>query len=240
MGATMQHAERDDGLLLADWEMIGCESMRVDVCVSAVSGRPHLGGRELCGMLLAETSRVGEVLRAQREGLVDERWRFVPSSFVLEWLGAPPTVPALGAVWCDLVVDAAPERAGESVSLEHRWHLSEAGRPIATGRLEGCVTPAPRLDPGRSIQWKQGNAAAAVVDAVLHAIESRAPDAQMRLLDISFTAFAEPSAHLTVELEGDPDRRLTAFVIHEDHGQTLARARVGLVAPTQWRVLTPR
>ncbi len=242
-GAMTRHAERDDEpgeALLAHWEMIGVESMRADVCVSAVSGKYHLGRRELCGMLLAETSRISAALRTQREGLVAERWIFAPSSFVLEWLGAPPTIPALGAAWCDLVVDAAPEHAGEEAALEHRWHLSETGRPIAAGRLAGRLTPAPRPNPVRSSHRERRIAPEAVIDAVLQAIESRAPDAQIQLLDIAFIARAEGAAQLTVELEGDPDRRLTAFAIHEDDGRTLARARVGLVDLTQWRVLTPR
>ncbi|MDF2991333.1 MAG: hypothetical protein K0S37_1847 [Microbacterium sp.] len=134
----------DSDVLLADWEATGHRSMRADVCVPGVRGGASAGGRELSSMVVLDVFRLGALLVAHRQLGIAPEWRFVLKAFDLKWEGPSPLVPALGAIWCELTVEASIELARRERSLlTWRCAIVEDGRTVATGRLQGWLM-APR------------------------------------------------------------------------------------------------
>lgn len=128
-------------VLVADWEATGVDSLRADVCVPAVRGMVRPGGQELSSMAVLELCRLGAALIAQRTERAGHDWCFTLRSFTLEWHGLPPSIPALGAIWCELIVEAVAEQP-EAGRQDVTWSctLLEHGRPLVVARLEGWLT----------------------------------------------------------------------------------------------------
>lgn len=130
----------DSDVLLADWEVTGHRSMRADVCVPGVRGGASSVGRDLSSMVVLDVFRLGALLVAHRQLGIASEWRFVLKAFDLNWEGPPPLVPALGAIWCELTVEASIELSRRERSLlTWRCAIVEDGRTVATGRLQGWL-----------------------------------------------------------------------------------------------------
>ncbi|MDR5700107.1 hypothetical protein [Agromyces aerolatus] len=132
-------------LLLADWETVGADALRADVCVPGALGQVRPGGIELSTMVVFEVYRLGSALGAHGAGGTGVARCFVLESFVLEWHGLPPAIPALGAMWCELLVEAVTDApSAEHQRVTWRWKLIERGRPLADGRLRGWLSTPSR------------------------------------------------------------------------------------------------
>lgn len=215
--------EFEGEMLLADWETTGVDSLRADICVPASHGRAGPTGLELSSAVVLEACRVGVALVAQRAEATDD-WCFVLRSFTLEWQGLPPMIPALGAIWCELIVEAI---AGEPAPAERHhvtwsWTLVVGGRPIAEGRLVGWLTASGGGPEVGHIPPQ------ALADAVLSAIRLRSPEGHVHLVEMSFEQLAERDAGLELDLAWDPDDEMNIFSIRQGE-RPVATARIGLI-----------
>jgi hypothetical protein len=229
--------EFEGDVLLADWEVTGADSLRADVCVPAVQGLVRPGAPELSSMVVLEVCRLGTALVAQRSAGVAGEWCFVLQSFTLEWHGLPPSIPALGAIWCELVVEAV----AEPVNVERElvtWSctLTAAGRPLVAGHLRGWLTTSTAEMDATHMPPH------ALVHAVLSAARVRSPGSQVHIVEMSFGDVAVRDADLDLELTWDPDTELNLFSISQG-GHAVATARVGLfgreplsIAPSRSRI----
>lgn len=265
----------DSGVLLADWEATGVSSIRADVCVPGVRGVASSAGRELSNLVVLEVFRLGAVLVAHRLIGIAHEWRFVLTAFDVKWEGPPPQVPALGATWFELTVDASIELSRRERSLlTWRCAIVEDGRVVASGRLQGwmmaprryrshrrvhATTPArpsarrasgaaPRrllaaAGDGWEIRWNgRGPGAGAgdrmahvdhvpplvLAEATLSATRLLAPDAQIDLVEMTFSGFAERDATLRLDLSRDTSAEANVFVVRQGEA-TVATARVHLL-----------
>ncbi|WP_308796291.1 hypothetical protein [Agromyces silvae] len=211
-------------VLLADWERTGVDSLRADLCVPAIHGRAGPVGLELSSAVVLEVCRLGVALVTLGAEDAPGEWRFVLQSFTLEWHGLPPMIPALGAIWCELLVETSVGEPAPGERPHTTWSctLVAGGRPIVAGRIDG------RLLPTRAAPDPGDVSPESLADTVLSAIRLRAPNGQVNLVEMSFGDRADRDAPLELDLSWDPATEVNVFSIRQGE-RSIATARIGLV-----------
>jgi hypothetical protein len=131
---ALVHRSVEREVFVVDHERVDDTALRIDVCVPGFHPRVRQAGSELPMIVLLEIWRQSGFLVAHELTNVPVDWPFVTGRLSAAWASTPPVIPALGAIWCELVarVHTSAGRHDE-LHLEWRFDLSEDGQHVASG-----------------------------------------------------------------------------------------------------------